>query len=277
MSCVESQPLLKIFVYLAYLDDSESAAKKDQQKSSKTAQQTEPFQVLCAVLVEDSQFVALEVQFSIFALTGHAPPHDFPEDFEFHAMDLFHGNGFFETWHQSVRFHVFKQCMEALAKLKLPIIYGAVDKVKLSGQIYKSANPLDVCFRLCLERIQKWLALDPWRTGLLIADTFDDGKKRNLKRIFREYRKKFVVEAMQIMDKVHSSKNDPPGSPQPPRQVLTSKLLDDMYFGDSSDSVGIQASDMCAFLIRRHLEGKQDSEWLYKIIEPQVMGSVWPE
>ena len=50
-----------------------------------------------------------------------------------------------------------------------------------------------------------------------------------------------------------------------------------MYFGDSADSIGIQAADMCAFLIRRHLAGKQESEWLYKIIEPLILGSVWPE
>jgi Protein of unknown function (DUF3800) len=50
-----------------------------------------------------------------------------------------------------------------------------------------------------------------------------------------------------------------------------------MYFGDSRDSVGIQAADMCSFLIRRHLAGKQDSEWLFKIIESQTSGSIWPE
>jgi Protein of unknown function (DUF3800) len=61
------------------------------------------------------------------------------------------------------------------------------------------------------------------------------------------------------------------------RTFELSNLIDDMYFGDSADSVGIQAVDMCAFLIRRHLAGKEDSEWLYKIIEPNVTGTVWPE
>jgi hypothetical protein len=43
-----------------------------------------------------------------------------------------------------------------------------------------------------------------------------------------------------------------------------------MYFGDSADSIGIQMADMCAFLINRHLAEKQDSEWLFKIIEPLI-------
>lgn len=262
-------------MYLAYIDDSEFTSKKDQQKSVKQAQQQEQFQVLCAVLVHDNLFAALEIHFTLYALLAYALPEGFPPDFEFHAHELFHGTGFFETWEQPKRFHIFEQCMTIVAELRLPVLYGAVDKEKLSKQIYKSANPLDVSFRLCVEQIQKWLkASNPWEIGLLIADSFDDGKKRNLKQVFREYRKKFSVEALKVMEQVHST--GPPGT-QTPQQVVTSNLLDDMYFGDSRDSVGIQAADMCAFLIRRHLAGKQDSEWLFKIIEPHVSGGVWPE
>lgn len=265
-------------MYLAYIDDSEFTSKKDQQKTvNKQSQQEEQFQVLCAVLVPDALFSNLEIHFAFHALMGYALPDEFPPDFEFHAVELFHGTGCFEKWEQPKRFHVFEQCMKTLANLKLPVIYGAVDKLKLAGQIYKSANPLDISFRLCVERIQKWLKSsgDPWQIGVLIADSFDDGKKRNLKRVFREYRKKFFVEALEVMGKTHS--NHVPGSPQKPQQIQTSNLLDDMYFGDSTDSVGIQAADMCAYLIRRHLAGKQDSEWLFKIIEPRIVGGVWPE
>jgi hypothetical protein len=225
--------------------------------------------------VRDILFAALEIQFTMYALSAYALPEGFPPDFEFHAHELFHGTGFFENWEQSKRFHIFEQCMKAVAQLQLPVLYGAVDKEKLAKQIYKSANPLDMSFRLCVEQVQKWLkASNPWEIGLLISDSFDDGKKRNLKQVFREYRKKFAVEALEVMERVHST--GPPGF-QTPGQILPSNLLDDMYFGDSRDSVGIQAADMCAFLIRRHLAGKQDSEWLFRIIEPHVSGSVWPE
>lgn len=262
-------------MYLAYIDDSDdsdSTKPKDQR-------QAEPFQVLCAVLVEDKQFLMLEMKLSVLALTGYVPLSELPDDFEFHAKDLFHGTGWFDKWPQPVRFGVFKQLMEALAALNVPVIYGAVDRMKLSKQIFKSANPLDVAFRLCIDRIQSFLAKDSSRTGLLIADTFDDGKKRNLKRVFREYRKKFVTEAIRVMEDLRRAKENASAEapiPLPSGRIPTSNLIDDMYFGDSSDSIGIQAADMCAFLVRRHLAGKQDSEWLYKIIEPLLVGQVWP-
>jgi hypothetical protein len=46
-----------------------------------------------------------------------------------------------------------------------------------------------------------------------------------------------------------------------------------MYFGDSAHSVGIQLADICTFLICRHLEGKEDTEYLYKGIEPHIFTS----
>jgi len=128
-------------------------------------------------------------------------PEDFPPDFEFHAYELFQGIGCFEKWEQPKRFFTFEQCMKALVELKLPVIYGAVDKLKLAAQIYKSANPLDVSFRLCVKQIQAVMRTShPDHMGLLIADSFDDGKKRNLKSIFRENRKKFVVSAMEARE-----------------------------------------------------------------------------
>jgi hypothetical protein len=47
-------------------------------------------------------------------------------------------------------------------------------------------------------------------------------------------------------------------------------LHDDMYFGDSAYSVGIQLADICGFIILRHLEGKEDTEYLFKNIEPHI-------
>ena len=270
--CAESQLALRTLVYLAYIDDPDFSANKNQSKASKT-QEHEQFQVLGSVLVHDRIFALLEVHFGIYATSRCFSPEGLPIDFEFHAHELFHGTGFFRDWEQAKRFAIFQQCMTAIANLQLPVRYGAVDKAKLAKQIYKSANPLDMSFRMCIEQIQKCLKIIG-EAGLLIADNFDDGKKRNLKQTFREYRKKFSSEAAEVMERVQ--KSGAPGS-QIPQNVPISNLLDDMYFGDSRDSVGIQAADMCSFLIRRHLAKKQDSEWLYKLIEPNVAGIVWPD
>jgi hypothetical protein len=54
-------------------------------------------------------------------------------------------------------------------------------------------------------------------------------------------------------------------------------MVDDIYFGDSKDSLGIQIADMCGFIIRRHLSGKTDSEYLYDQIKDDIyLGKVAP-
>jgi hypothetical protein len=58
--------------------------------------------------------------------------------------------------------------------------------------------------------------------GVLITDNFDEGKKRSLKRVFRESRKSLPDKSELSLD----------------------HLIDDMYFGDSADSIGIQLARM---------------------------------
>ncbi len=48
---------------------------------------------------------------------------------------------------------------------------------------------------------------------------------------------------------------------------------DEMYFGDSADSVGIQMADLCAYFIAKRLEEDFISEGFYRIIEKQVIVS----
>jgi Protein of unknown function (DUF3800) len=49
---------------------------------------------------------------------------------------------------------------------------------------------------------------------------------------------------------------------------------DDMYFGDSKYSIGIQVADLCSYFIARHLAGDSEIEHFYKLIEPQIVSAV---
>jgi Protein of unknown function (DUF3800) len=48
---------------------------------------------------------------------------------------------------------------------------------------------------------------------------------------------------------------------------------DDMYFGDSKYSIGIQLADLCAFFIAKHLEKKPEAEGFYGLISSQIVFS----
>lgn len=47
-------------------------------------------------------------------------------------------------------------------------------------------------------------------------------------------------------------------------------LHDDIYFGDSKNSIGIQLADLCGFVIRRHLEGDLAVAGFYDIMSNQI-------
>ena len=48
-------------------------------------------------------------------------------------------------------------------------------------------------------------------------------------------------------------------------------LHDDMYFGDSKFSKGIQLADICTLIIRRHLAGYEDTEDLYQELSRSIV------
>ena len=39
----------------------------------------------------------------------------------------------------------------------MPVLYGAVDIDTLKERLYASADPLDICFRVCIQGIQSWV------------------------------------------------------------------------------------------------------------------------
>lgn len=130
----------KTFVYLAYIDDSDTKAK--QQK----------WQVLGAVLIPDSWVFPLELVTSdvISRLMGDERHEDFTE---FHACEMYGGYGIFEPIAQAKRFAAIEEMLRVLHTLRAKIAYGAINLEHLKRQPYASANPLDISFRMCVEGI----------------------------------------------------------------------------------------------------------------------------
>ena len=118
-----------------------------------------------------------------------------------------------------------------------PVIYGAVNVHSLATQDYASASPIDIAFRICAKGISAWMAQNVAskignELAILIADDGDKKVKTDLKQSFRQLRRQ-----------IRPPDYDP-------------KLWyvhDDMYFGSSKGSVGIQLADLCAYFIAKHL------------------------
>jgi hypothetical protein len=238
-------------MYLAYLDDSGTTGKKlDDPDSS--------FQVVTAVLAKDEQFNSIEI---LLSKISDLLPEDCRSSFrEFKACDLFRGKGIFKKVDQAKRYQVLSHLCQSVQGIHLPVFYGAVDKPKLKATPFASAHPLDIGFHCCALGIQEWMRQNtkPHEVAVIVADdTTDIENKEALKGAFRRLR-----------PKIHPPDFLPGGLTQ---------IHDDMYFGDSHDSVGIQMADVCGFFISRHLNQKAEAEGFYQLFSEQIVcGKVEP-
>jgi hypothetical protein len=230
-------------MFLGYLDDSKRCAKKDDPTVS----------VLSLVLVRDgiSQAVEHVVGQTILEVV---PPDRFDQFEEFKACELYGGYGVFDGVAQETRFEAIKTLLHAIDTYRMPIMFGAVDLQRLSRDPYASADPLDVAFRLIVPGIEKLMGEDQYVNGpqfcLLIADEMDKSTKKRLKESFRSLRKKIRPPTLH------------PG---------TWYLHDDMYFGDSRDSVGLQLADLCGFFIAKKCEKDEASSGFFDIFRSHIV------
>jgi hypothetical protein len=251
------------FVYLAYVDDSD------------TKQKSAPWQVMAAVLVRDASFRGLEVIMSLLADELMQTEEDPSQFEEFHACELYGGYGAFSNIPQEKRFHTIKSLLDFVVYDECSVIYGAVYLPVFYQMIYGAAEPMDVSFRICMTGITKWMIANSkeqleeyYRSrkasgeapqkfddmALLIVDDCDKAVRATLQKSFRQMRSPFRSSSVtsQAIDCIH----------------------DDMYFGDSKFSVGIQIADLCSFFIAKHLIGDDPAaEAFYQIIAPRIVYS----
>ena len=104
-------------MHLAYLDDS---------------QQQGALAMFGAIVIPNGEFGWAERMHSI-AVTQLFPVDEIEERFqEFHAYELFKGEGAFKGIDKAKRFNAITVLLMALSHYRLPFIYAAVDEKKLA-------------------------------------------------------------------------------------------------------------------------------------------------
>ncbi|MGA8836841.1 MAG: DUF3800 domain-containing protein [Candidatus Sulfotelmatobacter sp.] len=260
------------FVHLAYLDDSDTKSKVNK------------WQVMAGVIIEDDNFTLLEMAMGvvreILLRSGNL------EHFhEFHTCELFGGHGIFQGIEERERISAIWKLLSLLKTGSLPVVYGAVDLTSLNKQIYASADPLDISFRMCLAGIEQWIKADIVKRSC----AGDDMTKLTPEEIGTRVLKAgyFHSLVMVIVDDCEDKRRKnalhksychlrPPRRFSGLQDLLSGPMFhfhDDMYFGDSRYSMGIQLADLCAYFIARHLDGDAAIEKFYKKIEPHIVFS----
>jgi len=233
-------------MHLAYFDDSGSDKKS-------------AIALFGAVLIKDSWFREIETACGV-VLENLIPPEKLDQFEEFHAAELFHGFGVFEGISEETRFRAITSILEQVEHFNAPCVYSAVDKAALRSTALGSANPVDISFRMCALGVEAWLRdHDIANIGLFIVDDTDNKDlKRQLREGFRALRPRLLPPSWRL------------------GRVWC--VHDDMYFGSSVDSVGIQMADICNYIIARTIKGADDVAQFYDIIKKFVICSkVEPE
>jgi len=230
-------------VYLAYADD--------------TADRDAGLAMVGAVVIHDDQFANMENVAGI-VVEGLIPPDRYAQFEEFHAVELYGGHGVFDGIPQPERFKAIRTLLNAVRSFEMTFVYAAVDTRALAKSAYGSANPIDVAFRMCalgLENQMFLTELDKKHPGLCLVimdETKDGALKKQLKSSFNSVRGRLSTlrDTGRRLWHIH----------------------DDMYFGDSRDSVGIQIADLCSYFVARKLKMKLDAtEEFYDLFSGRVV------
>ena len=194
---------------------------------------------------------------------------------EFHAFELFKGEGAFKGIDEDKRYTAIEVLLSAMQGYDFPFIYGAVDEEKLTNSslakgLFGMARPLTAAFRLCVLGIEDWARKQhPQRDEavtvdykdnylLIVDDTTDIELKRRLQFTYKVLRAKH-----------------PYSNPKPDNNRLWHSH-DQMYFGDSVSCLGIQLVDLCTYFMQRHLLKRDKShrdkaDEFFDIFAPNVI------
>ncbi len=121
----------RLFMYIGYIDDSGSSGKNLDDRQA-------PFQVIGGPLMNDIAYGGIELVLN--REISRLVPEEQWDEFEFHASDLFHANPPFRDLGQERCFQLIEAELKWLNKFRIPIIYGATDKVRLKQQLYRTSG-----------------------------------------------------------------------------------------------------------------------------------------
>jgi hypothetical protein len=191
----------------------------------------------------------------------------FPGDADgvaFHAKDIWHGTGRFprETWARTKRVELLQRLIEVPEKFGLYLVCGLVrweafpttivlpDVKDGTREIAAHASAI----LMCALSVEEWMRLAfPNENAMLYAEDTDRVKR--------------------VVKTVHRQCKDPKWAEQFLQQSSAkttllpfTHIIDTVHFVEKADSRLLQVADVCAFFIRRYLNGSADAAPFYQRI-----------
>jgi uncharacterized protein DUF3800 len=223
----------------------------------------EPLTVVAAVFVHgDDQWGPIEQRTD--RIIAELVPEKDRENFEFHAKELFSGSKKCD-WGKEKRWEVFKAFLETFQEIRIPIVWaGAVRRNVM--ELYRENSllmkfgdarlPHITAFWLAQSQVEIWFRnYASGEKGICIADPVEKKQMREILASIQHHTRRKGIDV---------------GNPELGPTFRHEHIIEAVSFIDSHKSIGVQLSDACNFLIKRHEGKKADSEHFYKIIEPWI-------
>lgn len=178
--------------------------------------------------------------------------------FEFHAAPMWNMKGLWAGLAETDRDRIFGICVGALHYIANPcIVYGHVDISNYPKNNQGRHDGIVAAFGNCFLGVSSVLSEaefpggDP--EGIILADEPDDWTLRDrIRQSFHALRPKVMASPM-LWTPLHY-------------------VADDVYFGDSRNSVGLQMADIYSWLIMRQLSGSaQGDSVFFEQLKPFIL------
>jgi hypothetical protein len=238
-------------VFLTYLDDGGKG----------------PVKIFGGIVVPHDRYGVLELM-SAFIARDLIPSEKLELFEEFHASDLFVGSGVFAGIPEPKRHGALRELILLRNHFGITYVYSAVDTNELNKSPMRSASWIDSAFFMVACAIDELITgehrdvmralgaskVAPQsipRSPLILMIVDEPGQQADKNRIRSSYRsiRRPLAHALEPTGRV------------PAEFRLSNRLsapVDQVLFGNSADSIGLQIADACNWVMWRHLTGEED-------------------
>jgi hypothetical protein len=241
-------------VRFAYLDESGISSK-------------ERITVVAGVIIEADRQLE-DVERYVLKLIDECVPEQYREGFAFHGKDLFHGSGrtpFDRRYFPLEAAHeILKRLLIIPAKFLLPIVYGFHDKNSLAEfNKTHSRFPMRVsaahhafAYSFCALAVESYMrdSAEPREVASLVVENNDNACK-------------FIKSTHSLLRGRNLGRGSDAGAFSYFKEIAGDcvpirKIKGAVHFASKDEELLLQVADVCAFIIRRFLEGKSDEEFV---------------
>ncbi len=217
--------------------------------------------VYAGLVIHETQYVAVNGEFNALCRRHFGSPLGNAETpSELRPADLYQGRGFFKSWPPAKRAELIQDCLNILVRRETPVIVSYVDKAQLA-QAQRDGNDKAANWAAPSEAIiSKFLfALNMFMDEAAVADVDPDhimeatGPIKDYALVVAETGKSVKPEYMARF--LHSEV-----------EIPTPAVLENFYYTSSSESVGAQLANICAYFVRRWLQNPSDSHGYFEAL-----------